>query len=354
MQANNIFVRSADRQQLHIGVIGGGSFGTVLAQLMARNRHLVRWWMRDPAQRQIIRETHRNPRYFSHLPLHQQIVVEEHLENLFARSQLVFFVIPARAFPACLKKIREHLHGKHYLISAAKGIVEPEFCLISDLLSNTLRAQGLSPQSTGVLSGPNIAEEIITRHLTGTVIASTLPPLRKAVSQALDNQHFHTFENTDIRGVELGGALKNIYAIAAGIIDQLAFGANSKSLLIIRAGAEMRRFAIRMGAAPLTFLGLSGMGDLIATSISPLSRNYHLGRLLAQGKSMQESSTELSGIAEGVNTLQAVVRQARILKVEMPLAEGLYGVLFEHRRIKHTLWKLLQQIPRYDIDLIGN
>ena len=335
-------------QRLRVGVVGGGSFATVLAQLAAYNRQEVCWWMRSGQQRERIQASLHNPKCPQFGTIPASISLCSALPELLERSQLLILALPAAAVAECLLQLKPCLRADHQLVSAAKGIAAPPLQSSAQLLEQHTAELGLA---FGVLSGPNIAAEIAAKHISGSVIASACPQLRAATRAALERSYLRIFESEDCYGVELGGILKNIYAIVAGIVDSLQFGANSKALLLVRAMAEMLRLAEQLGVRGETFFGLAGMGDLLATSISANSRNYQLGCLLAQGHDLASARTRLPGVAEGVRTLEMVHAYARAAGVNMPLAEGLHQVLFQSARLRPTFWRLLKRTPTLDVEV---
>ena len=208
--------------------------------------------------------------------------------------------------------------------------------MMSQIISQETQAQRV-----GVISGPNLAEEMATGHYTGTVIASDSEALRNRVQEALHTSTFRVYASSDPYGVELAGALKNIYAIVCGIATGLGVGQNTISMLVTRSLAEMSRFAVSLGANPFTFLGLAGVGDLMATCTSPLSRNFQLGHKLASGVSLDDAVTQLGKLAEGVNTLAVVQREAENRGVYMPLVAGLHSIVFDKQPIADVISGLM-------------
>ena len=204
----------------------------------------------------------------------------------------------------------------------------------------------------GVLSGPNLAKEIVAGQPAGTVIASDSELVRYAVQQALHSALFRVFGSDDVHGVELGGALKNIYAVAMGMAAAYKVGENTKSMILTRALAEMSRFAVKLGANPLTFLGLSGVGDLFATCSSPLSRNYQVGFALGSGKSLDQATQELGQTAEGINTIIQVNVRAKELDVYMPITTALYEVIFEGAPPLNIAVSLMKNGHRSDVEFV--
>ena len=208
-----------------------------------------------------------------------------------------------------------------------------------------------SPNSKiGVLSGPNLAKEIASKHPTGTVIASNIEEIRETVKEVLRSDTFRVYTNDDMFGIELGGSLKNIYAIIAGLAASIGMGHNTNSMLVTRALAEMARFGRELGADPMTFLGLAGVGDLVVTCSTPLSRNYRIGQALGEGRSIEQALTEVGQVAEGVNTLKLVKEKADELGVYMPLVNGLYRIVYDNQPIKNIVSSLTLSEEALDVE----
>ena len=337
---------------LKIAVLGGGSFGTVLANMAATKKHQTTLWVRNPEQAAAINATHRNPSYISDLQLVPELKATADLSEALKHSQLIIIALPSKAFPEIIEKMMPYVEDQ-YLVSATKGIAQDKFVLMSELLTTSLKLHNKNyQQRIGVLSGPNIAKEIATKHLTGSVIASDNKELKLMTRQALDTKYFHVFENNDIYGVELAGSLKNIYAIAAGIADSLGFGINTKSVLIARSIAEMVSFASQMNAQKITFTGLAGIGDLIATCSSNDSRNYRFGKYLISGDSVEDICSRLGGVAEGIHTTEMTYHKAQELNVSMPLLDGVYRIIFNREKVKNVLWRVLVNTSYKDVEHI--
>uniref|UniRef100_UPI00351B2806 NAD(P)H-dependent glycerol-3-phosphate dehydrogenase n=1 Tax=Endozoicomonas sp. Mp262 TaxID=2919499 RepID=UPI00351B2806 len=329
-----------------IAVLGGGSFGTALSDISATNGHDVRLWVRSAEQAKGINRDHINHRYLPELAVNPSVVATTRLEEATDNADIVFIAIPSQSFREVVKKATPWLKSK-IIISTTKGIEPQTF----DLMSQILQEEVVSPR-VGVLSGPNLAKEIVAKAVTATVIASEDENLCKIIQQVLHCDYFRVYSNRDVYGVELAGALKNIYAIVSGIGVAMGMGENTKSMLITRSLAEMSRFAVKMGANPLTFLGLAGVGDLIATCTSSLSRNYRVGYALGQGYTLKEAESQLGQVAEGVNTLKQVQQKAQELEVYMPLVNGLYSIIFEGKDI-HTLVKgMMQREQKTDVEFM--
>lgn len=329
-----------------IAVLGGGSFGTALANLLAENGHSVWQWMRDPEQAQTMRVERINPRYLKGVAIHAGVEPQTDLPTVLQRCQIIFVALPSSALRTVLQPLAQALAGK-YLISTTKGIEAQSFMLMSQILEQ------IAPQAhIGVLSGPNLAREVAEHALTATVVASSEEALCKEVQQVLHGRTFRVYASSDRLGVELGGALKNVYAIMSGMAAALGMSENTKSMLITRALAEMTRFAVKLGANPMTFMGLAGIGDLIVTCSSPKSRNFQVGHALGQGLSLQDAVDRLGEVAEGVNTLKVIKARAEQLQIYMPLVAGLHAILFEGRTLEQVIAQLMRGEPKTDVDFI--
>ncbi|MDX1694647.1 MAG: NAD(P)H-dependent glycerol-3-phosphate dehydrogenase [Ketobacteraceae bacterium] len=332
---------------LNISVLGGGSFGTAIANISADNGHNVSLWMRNEDQVEEIRTTNENSRYLPGYKLNKSIVPTTDLMSTVDSADVIFVAIPSKSFQSVVDRISDHISPDQILVSTTKGIKEEGFLLMSQIL----RGQTAS-EHVGVLSGPNLAKEIAARYLTGTVIASDSERVRNTIQEALSCAYFRVYANSDTFGVELGGALKNIYAIAAGMAGEMGMGENTKSMLITRSLAEMSRFAEKLGANPLTFLGLAGVGDLFVTCSSPLSRNYQVGQALARGKDLDDIVANLGGTAEGINTIRIVKAKADELQVYMPLVSGLHKIIFEGSQLKDVIRSLMLGEQNSDVEFV--
>lgn len=333
-------------EQQPIAVLGGGSFGTALANLLAENGQHVLLWMRDAEQAEAMRTTRENPRYLKGVKIHPGVEPVTDLPASLNSCQLVLVALPSSALRQALQPVAESLAGK-LLVSTTKGIEAQSFKLMSQILEE------IAPQARiGVLSGPNLAKEVAEHALTATVIASEDEELCQRVQAALHGPTFRVYASGDRFGVELGGALKNVYAIMAGMAAALGMGENTRSMLITRALAEMTRFAVHLGANPMTFLGLAGVGDLIVTCSSAKSRNYQVGYALGEGLGLDEAVSRLGEVAEGVNTIKVLKAKAEELQVYMPLVAGLHAILFEGRTLDQVIGALMRAEPKTDVDFI--
>jgi glycerol-3-phosphate dehydrogenase (NAD(P)+) len=330
---------------MRIAIVGGGNFGTAIGNIVAANGHQTSLWMRDLDQ---VNETLRhgeNVRYLPGHPLEKLLVPTNVLEEAVAEAEIVFVTVPSSGFLDICKNLAPFIRNSDLMVSGTKGIEPQGFRLMSQLMS-----QYTTAEHVGVLSGPNFAEEIAEQQYTGTVLASKSEELKQSVQDVLRSETFRVYLSQDTFGVELGGALKNIYAIICGMAVGLEVGQNTIGMIVTRSLAEMSRFAVSMGANPYTFLGLSGVGDLMVTCTSPLSRNYQLGYKIAQGMSFEDASDELGKLAEGANTLAQVYEKSRELEVYMPLAAGLHQILFSKEETGLIFRALMERIEESDVE----
>ena len=334
-------------EPMRVAVLGGGSFGTALASIAADNGASVYQWLRDAELAAQINREHRNSRYLPDYAINPAVRASNDMQEVLVDAELVLVAIPSKAFRDVVRQARPWLNAEQILVSTTKGIQEEGFKLMSQILEEET---GFS--HIGVISGPNLASEIAQKQLTATVVASDDDLTRTRIQQALSCDYFRVYASDDRYGVELGGALKNIYAIAAGMAAALGMGENTRSMLMTRALAEMGRFAVSLGANPMTFLGLAGVGDLIVTCSSQLSRNYRVGFALGQGKNLDEAVEALGQVAEGVNTVRLVRDKARAESVYMPLAEGLYQVLFEGVPAREMARLLMRGEQSSDVEFV--
>lgn len=335
-----------EKTALRVTVLGGGSFGTAMANTAVRNGCDTMIWIRDEKTANEINQTHINKRYLPDFPLEPALKAVSDIEIAVCNRDIILVAIPSHSFRDVLKQIKPFITSQA-VVSLTKGIEAETFSFMSDII----RAE-LPEVPYGVLSGPNLAKEIVAGQPAGTVIASDSELVRYAVQQALHSALFRVFGSDDVHGVELGGALKNIYAVAMGMAAAYNVGENTKSMILTRALAEMSRFAVKLGANPLTFLGLSGVGDLFATCNSPLSRNYQVGYALGKGKSLEQATKELGQTAEGINTIVQVKKRSADLDVYMPITCALYDVIFDGAPPMSIAVSLMKNGHRSDVEFV--
>jgi glycerol-3-phosphate dehydrogenase (NAD(P)+) len=330
----------------NISVLGGGSWGTVLAYLASLNGNQVNLWMRDNDLAETINNTRINKRYLPNLDLRKNITATSQIEDI-KESDLIIFCVPSDAFRDVSLLASSFINENTFLVTATKGVEKDDFSLMSKILE-----EYYSKNLIGILSGPNLAEEIANHHLSGTVIASKHKILRDEVIQNLSTDFFRIYENDDPYGVEMGGALKNIYAIACGIADGLNSGENTIGMIMTRGLGEMSRLATDLGANPQTFLGLAGVGDLITTCASPLSRNHQFGKYIGEGLSVEESKKKIGQTIEGLKTLKVVKNISDKHGVEMPIVDSLYKIIYKGTYLDGSIQNVLGQDMIKDVEFI--
>lgn len=315
-----------------VAVLGSGSWGTALAQVLAENGHDVRLWGHREEQANEINQQHTNHRYLPDLKMAETIRAFTDMEKAVADVDAVLFVIPTKAIRSVAQELADKLTTRPIIIHASKGLEQHTHKRISEILLEELTVE--KRQAVTVLSGPSHAEEVANHDITTITAASTDQKAAKFVQELFMNHYFRIYTNPDVIGVEMGAALKNIIAIGAGAIHGLGFGDDAKAAIMTRGLAEISRLGVAMGANPLTFIGLSGVGDLIVTCTSVHSRNWRAGNLLGQGKDLPLVLEDMGMVVEGVNTTQAAKELAQIMGVEMPITQTIYEVLYEHKDVK--------------------
>jgi len=330
-----------------VAVLGGGSFGTVLANIAASNGNNVALWVRDSEQALRINSEGANSTYHPELKLSSNIAASENLEDVMKDSDILLIATPSIIFENIVKRIVPMIEPGAHIISCTKGIKLNPFRSMSDIISMNI---DLNINSVGVLSGPNLAREIAENKVAGTVIASSSNVLITSVKKALSSDLFKVYSSNDIQGVELAGALKNIYAIICGMADALNVGENAVGLILTRSMAEMSRFAVAKGANPITFLGLAGMGDLVATCTSNLSRNFQLGSHLGAGLSLKVAKDKVGQVAEGVRTLEVIKDESSNLNIKMPLVDSLHDIIYKNSSPKTLIDDLIKNPHEVDVE----
>nr|WP_315043102.1 NAD(P)H-dependent glycerol-3-phosphate dehydrogenase [uncultured Moraxella sp.] len=328
--------------------LGGGSFGTAMANLASRNGNGcdATLWVRDKRTVKAMQKTHINKKYLPDFKLDKRLKFSHDLEEAVKGKDIIFVAIPSSGFREILQKIAPFITSQ-VVISLTKGMEKETFALMSEIIK-----EELPNVAFGVMSGPNLAKEIMNNMPTATVIASESEAVRHAVQVALHGAFFRVFGSDDVVGVELGGALKNIYAIAMGMAGAYEVGDNTKAMILTRALAEMSRFGVHAGANPLTFLGLSGVGDLYATCASPLSRNYQVGNMLGKGLSLEQAVKKLRQTAEGINTIQQVHEKASKDGIYMPITHALYDIIFNEQAPFGVALDLMEKGFRSDVEFV--
>jgi glycerol-3-phosphate dehydrogenase (NAD(P)+) len=309
---------------LPVAVLGAGSFGTCLAMLCGRE-HDVTLWARNPEIAEAINREHRNPRYLEDVALPESIRASNDLAEVLADRELVICAVPSHGMREVMTLAGPHVSREAILVSTVKGIEVGTWMRIDEVLSQILDPVHLP--RTVFLSGPSFAREIADGRPTAVTLACKVESYAISVQQSLSSPSFRCYTHTDVIGAELGGALKNVIAIAVGICDGLDLGQNARAGVMTRGLREMTRLGVALGADPLTFLGLAGMGDLVLTCTGDLSRNRQVGLELGRGRELAEIIAGMRQVAEGVRTTRAACALADLYKVDMPITRGVGTVL---------------------------
>lgn len=331
-------------KSLKVVVLGGGSFGTVLANLAASNGYKVSLWVRDSEHALRINSEGANKPYHPELKLSENILASESLKDVMQDASIIFVATPSIIFDQIIIRMSKFINNEAYVISCTKGIIDNPFRTLSQIISSEIK------NSIGVLSGPNLAKEIADNKVAGTVIASPNNKLKNTVKLVLSSENFKIYSSNDMHGVELAGALKNIYAVICGMAESLNVGENAIGLILTRSMAEMTRFAVVKGANPVTFLGLSGMGDLVATCMSSLSRNYQLGFNLGKGMNLSEAKSAVGQVAEGIRTLEVIRNESKKLNIKMPLVESMYNIIYKNASPDTLVKDLINNPNEVDVE----
>ncbi|WP_179396248.1 NAD(P)H-dependent glycerol-3-phosphate dehydrogenase [Lacticaseibacillus absianus] len=336
-----------------VAVLGAGSWGTVLANLLVENGHDVALWTHDARQIPEINTQHTNQHYLPDFRLHDNLQATTDLAAALTGADVILFVVPTNAVRSVAEQVRPLLEAsgtRPIIAHAAKGLEVGSKLRVSQVLDATLPAA--LHAGIVVISGPSHAEDVATKDITTLTAASQSLAAAKAVQAIFMNAYFRLYTNDDVIGVELGAALKNVIAIGAGALHGLGYGDNTKAALMTRGLAEITRLGVRLGAAPLTFIGLSGVGDLIVTCTSVHSRNWRAGNALGQGEKLADVLANMGMVVEGVSTAKVVHELASELEVEMPISTAIYNVLYQDAPIQSVITDLMARDgkPEFDFD----
>lgn len=326
-------------------IVGSGSFGTAISKLIASSLESVWIVGRDADVIDSINSTHRNPRYLSKIDLPENIQATQDT-SIAAEHSLVLFAVPTSATRQCAEELaRYNLPSSTVLLSCAKGIEKTTGVRMSEVLREIFPSNPIA-----VLSGPNHAEEIAAGQATCAVIGSENDEVLSSLQDLFTRPYFRPYASHDLAGIELGGAIKNVYAIAAGMSHGLGLGDNAVAALVTRALAEMTRLGTTLGGQPETFAGLSGVGDLIVTCFSEHSRNHRVGLALGQGKSLDETIQMIGMVAEGVPNTFSIYEAARNANVRTPIIDAVYSILYENKPVAAAMCELLSRDTRMECE----
>jgi len=336
-----------------VAIIGTTNWGTTLGIMLSRKGMRVRLWARTEAEAEILNRERENARRLPGFTFPEGLQATGSLEEALYGASLVIFAVPSQDMRHNVRQVGEHLDSSMPVLSAAKGLELDSAKRMSQVIPEEIDSR--FHHNICVLSGPNLSGEIARGLPATTVVAGHDAGVATRVQKMVASPLFRVYVNTDVIGVELGGVLKNIIALAAGMVDGLGYGDNTKAGLITRGLAEITRLGVAAGAAPLTFAGLAGLGDLVATCSSPLSRNRFVGQELARGRPLKEITASMAGIAEGITTTVAALKLAGELGVEMPIAEQVYRVLYEGLDVRQGIAELMGRELKHEFaDLQGS
>ena len=322
-----------------VAVVGGGAWGTVLADLLTRKGEAVTLWAREPEVVEAVNRDHRNPFFLPDAPLAPAVRATGDLAAAVRDAEVVVSAAPSHAVREVMTEAARAVTGKPLIVSVSKGLEPDRLVTLSCVLD-----QVFGPATPlAVLSGPSFAREVYQRQPTAVVVAAADEAVARRVQQVFSCAHFRVYTHTDVAGVELGGALKNVIALAAGILEGLGLGHNPRAALITRGLAEITRLGVALGADPLTFAGLAGMGDLILTATGALSRNRGLGVELGQGRTLEQAQAGKQTVAEGVPTARAAVALGDRHDVELPITREVAAILFEGKAPRDAIAALMER-----------
>jgi len=331
-----------------VGVVGGGSWGTALANLLAEKGIPVSLWVFEEDLCEEMQKTGENSLYLPGVQLSPLLHPDNSLEAVVADKRILLLGVPSHVHRHVAMQMLDFLEGPVVLVSATKGIENESLQTMSaiwhEIMPDTMAWQ------YAVLSGPSFAREVVRQVPTMVAVASASKEVAQEIQKLFSTQYFRVYTSTDVIGVEMAGALKNIIALAAGITDGLGLGYNTRAALMTRGLAEMSRLSTSMGAYPLTFLGLAGVGDLVLTCTGDLSRNRTVGYQLGQGKKLAEILAEMKMVAEGVKTTRSVHNLAQQQGIEMPICEQMYRILYEDQPAEKALTELMQRELKHEVD----
>ena len=331
-------------REARVAVLGAGSWGTTVAALAALNTGTTLWSRRTELADQI-NDEHENADYLAGLPLPESLRATGSLEEAVADADVLVVGVPSQGVRAALEAVAPHLRPWIPVVSLCKGLEQGTRLRMTQVIGEVLPGHPV-----GVLAGPNLAREVLQGYAAAAAIALPDERLASSLQSIFTSKNFRVYTNVDVTGSELGGALKNVIAIAAGMAEGLGVGDNTKAMVVTRGLAEMTRLGVALGADPRTFAGLTGLGDLMATCSSPLSRNRHVGEQLALGKSIDQVSSEMNMVAEGVKSVRVVCELAEEHGVDMPIAREVDAVVNEGRTPADAYRGLRRIAPTSEID----
>lgn len=335
-----------------VAIIGAGAWGTALAKVLAEKGEKVTLWVREPDLAERVSTRHENDVFLPGIKLPKKIQATPDVAEAISGADFLVFVVPSRFLRQVVNTASQKIKNDVTVVSCTKGLEEKNLSAPVEILHQSFRARGITAPIV-VLSGPSFAREVAQGVPTAVVSASDNRKAAEKVQKLFSNPLFRVYTNPDPIGVEISGVLKNVMAIAVGISDGLELGLNTRAALITRGLAEMTRLGVKLGANPLTFSGLAGMGDLVLTCTGDLSRNRQVGMALARGKKLDEILAGTKAVAEGVSTVKAVRKLARKVGVEMPIVEQVFAVLYKNKEPIQAANDLMARRLKYEHESIG-
>lgn len=341
-------MRLKQNQFKHIAIIGAGSFGTAMARSLSLTGHTVSIWAREPEIVTSINTTHRNVNYLSDVDLPVTVNAYISIEEAVKDADLIVLAVPSHVLRQVCEQIKPFLIERQYIVSLTKGIENDTYLTMSQVIAEVTESV-FPDEHIGVLSGPSHAEEIAKDMSTTAVASANSKKAGKIIQEVFHSPTLRIYLNQDIVGVEVGGAVKNIMAIASGIIEGAEMGDNAKAALVTRGLHEMKRLGMRLGAFQETFSGLTGIGDLVVTCCSTHSRNRSVGYRIGKGEKLEDIIASMNMVAEGIKTTKSVYGLAKKQCVEMPITDAVYSILFENMEPHTALNKLMTRLPKDEI-----
>ena len=337
-----------DVNNYRIGVVGAGSWGTAIADLLACKGFKIHLWVFEKEVKDHIEQYHKNELYLPDHQLSPNLSVSNDLVNVVSEKHQVVIVVPSHVMRDVTRQMAGHLSAGTIITSASKGIEQKTHLTMSGVIKENIPE--IEAERLAVISGPSFAKEVAQKTPTSITVACRNPEVAATVQHVFATPYFRVYTSDDIVGVELGGSVKNVIAIASGILDGLGMGLNTRAALITRGMTEVRRLGLHLGANPRTFTGLAGFGDLVLTCTGNLSRNYTVGTKLGKGKKLQQILDEMHMVAEGVKTAKSVYNYSRKLGVDMPICHEIYHILYENVAPKEALYRLMTRTLKQELD----
>jgi len=337
-----------DVNKIKIGVVGAGSWGTALANLLGHKGFKIDLWVFEKDVKEQIESSRENQVFLPGVSLSRNIFPSNDLAGVVSGKDLVLVVVPSHVMRETGKKIQVDISPETLVVSASKGIENKTHLTMSGVLRQIL--SDTPENSFAVLSGPSFAREVAEKIPTVVAAASKDQTVAKFVQNVFSTPYFRVYTNNDMIGVELGGAVKNVIAIASGVVEGLGLGLNARAALITRGLTEMRRLGLKLGANPRTFAGIAGVGDLVLTCTGDVSRNYTVGKKIGEGMKLNEILSEMRMVAEGVKTAKSVYNLSRKLGVEMPICHEIYRILYEDLSPQKAVHRLMTRALKHELD----